>query len=81
MTKISKSKSADQQPTTGKPQKANIFEWSKKKIENDSIKLNKIMGKLQKSIDNHSKELDDKKAALEECKNELKQLDELVKQV
>jgi peptidoglycan hydrolase CwlO-like protein len=62
-------------------QKANIFEWSKKRIETDSGKLNKIVLKLEKSIQNHEAELTDKKQSLEDCKNEIKQLQELLKEV
>jgi chromosome segregation ATPase len=77
-----KPKTEKSEPQKIKPnQKANIFEWSKKRIETDSTKLNKIVIKLEKSIENHEKELDDKKKALQECKDEIKQLEELAKQV
>jgi peptidoglycan hydrolase CwlO-like protein len=60
--------------------KPNIFEWSKERINEDVSKLNKMVAKLQKSIDNHEVELADKKKSMEECKYELKKLADLLKQ-
>jgi peptidoglycan hydrolase CwlO-like protein len=60
--------------------KQSIFDWSKKRIEHDVAKLNKVVAKFERSILNHEKELNDKKEALEDCKAEIKQLVELLKQ-
>jgi hypothetical protein len=60
-------------------QKPNIFEFAKKRIEKDSKKLDKLVAKLEKSIANHDKEKADKELALKECKDEQKQLQELLK--
>jgi chromosome segregation ATPase len=70
--------SNDQANQTNLPvAKPNIFDWTKERIGNDLSKLNKIVAKLQKSINNHEDELSDKKKTMEECTNELKKLEDV----
>jgi small-conductance mechanosensitive channel len=73
-------KQKEAEPPLNPVQKPNIFEFAKKRIEKDSKKLDKLIMKLEKSIANHDKEKADKELALKECRDELKQLSELVKQ-
>jgi dsDNA-specific endonuclease/ATPase MutS2 len=75
------SASNDQANQTNLPvAKPNIFEFAKTTIGKEMTKLNKLIVKLEKSVQNHSNELEEKKLTMEECKNELKKLEELLTQ-
>ncbi len=71
-----------QQIEVQKPkQGVNTHDYLKTKLNKDVVKVDKLICKLEKSIQNHNNELDDKKKALDACKAERMQLEILQKQV